>query len=193
MSISSRASKEDGSTTISKESTSQVGWKHGASQVDDDIVWSLGKPKAAKLYKITNNVNDKVYIGYTTHKLNVRFNQHVWASKNGSKSYFHNALNKYGKDAFIIELISDHVSVEEAKKAEIIAIANLKQPHYNLLAGGNGGLYVEDKEAWKEKLRKARAGRTPFKGHKHTETTKQLCGEASKRRWAMRDKSNELV
>ena len=192
--ISSQASKEEGSTTIRGDGVPSSEGKCETSIMDDDIVWSTGKPVA--VYQITNMVNNKIYIGYTTKTIANRMATHRWTAKNGSKSYLHTAMRKYGFEVFDIKLISNHASVKEAKETEIKLIAELRKnniPNYNLLDGGNGGLYVKDKEAWKAKLRAARKGKTPFKGFRHTEEAKRKCGEASKRRWDKRNIANDNV
>lgn len=195
MPISSRASNEEGSTTIRVDGVHSSEWKHMTPQGGDDIVCPAEKSVAAKLYKITNTVNNKIYIGYTTTSLARRMASHRFAAKNGSTSYLHNAFRKYG-DVFTIELISEHFSIEKVKQAEVNLISEIRKAgieNYNLLAGGNGGLYVKDIEAWKQKLRIARIGGKPSLGMKHSEETKRKCSEASKKRWEkQRIKSNDL-
>ena len=58
------------------------------------------------IYKIINDVNDKVYIGQTMATTNIRFSQHIFDSKHKThKSMLYNAMNKYGHNNFhIIEL-----------------------------------------------------------------------------------------
>lgn len=59
------------------------------------------------IYKITNTLNNKVYIGQTVKTVEKRFQQH---KNNSNKSYFsqivlYKAFNKYGIDNFICEEI----------------------------------------------------------------------------------------
>jgi group I intron endonuclease len=59
-----------------------------------------------KIYKITNLVNNKVYIGCTIKSLERRFMEHISRSKKRKyKSKLYNSIEKYGKDNFIIELL----------------------------------------------------------------------------------------
>ena len=51
------------------------------------------------IYKVTNDVNDKVYIGQTIRTVEQRFNQHIKDSKKRD-CYFHRAMNKYGCEHF---------------------------------------------------------------------------------------------
>ena len=63
------------------------------------------------LYKITNKINNKVYIGITKRTLSQRFNTHVYDAKN----YTHklaNSIKKYGRDNFKIELLEEIESKE---------------------------------------------------------------------------------
>lgn len=61
------------------------------------------------IYKITNKVNNKVYIGQTIKTVEKRFQQH---KNNSNKSYFsqivlYKAFNKYGIENFICEEIEE--------------------------------------------------------------------------------------
>lgn len=59
------------------------------------------------IYKITNTVNGKTYIGQTVQKPEVRFKAHVNELNAGKKknSKFQNAWKKYGKDSFVFEVL----------------------------------------------------------------------------------------
>ena len=61
------------------------------------------------IYKITNKVNNKIYVGQTVKTVEKRFQQH---KNNSNKSYFsqivlYKAFNKYGIDNFICEEIEE--------------------------------------------------------------------------------------
>jgi predicted GIY-YIG superfamily endonuclease len=96
------------------------------------------------IYKVTNKASEKFYIGYTTLDLKSRMKAHIDSSrqigKNGFKStsYLHNAIRKYGQEAFSIEALSTHLHVTPIALAalESEAIKQLK-PHYNLTQGGD--------------------------------------------------------
>lgn len=57
------------------------------------------------IYKITNNVNNKVYIG-VTENFRSRKNGHVWASKRVEKPLYR-AMRKYGLENFKFEIIEE--------------------------------------------------------------------------------------
>lgn len=106
------------------------------------------------IYKITNLINGKIYIGKTTKTIEQRFKEHIrWAKlwKNeelaGKAHYFNSrfipALNKYGYENFRIDLVEsyqDNVNLEEMEKYWINYF-NSTDPNigYNISPGGLGG------------------------------------------------------
>ena len=72
------------------------------------------------IYKISNYVNSKVYIGQTTLSVQQRFEQHLRASNTKSKKSLHLylAMNKYGKDKFYIEQLDVAYSREDLNNKE---------------------------------------------------------------------------
>ena len=61
------------------------------------------------IYKITNNVNGKVYIGQTIQTIKERFYQHCATKCSDSvlNMAIHKAIKKYGKSNFTIEVIEE--------------------------------------------------------------------------------------
>lgn len=69
----------------------------------------------ACIYKITNKVNGKIYIGYTSRSPYVRFKEHVITARHYNKykdfrsdkqpTYLHKAILKYGEDNFKIDVL----------------------------------------------------------------------------------------
>jgi group I intron endonuclease len=91
------------------------------------------------IYKITNRINGKVYIGQTKQSLQKRWNNHC--CKNSHCSILHSAIKKYGAENFTVEQIDVACSKEELDKKEIFWIAqfNSVAPNgYNISSGGNG-------------------------------------------------------
>lgn len=95
------------------------------------------------IYKITNLVNKKVYIGITNNYL-VRWKYHKRNRVPTSKEYnkvLYSAFRKYGIENFKFELIQQDLSVEEGKKMEIKLIKELKtlshEQGYNVTKGGD--------------------------------------------------------
>ena len=97
------------------------------------------------IYKITNKVNNKSYIGQTRYTLQFRWNQHLHKKDN---TYFHNAISKYGKDNFSLEILEE-CDVEKLNDREIFYIAKFDTFNngYNLTIGGDGNrrLTLDDK------------------------------------------------
>lgn len=59
------------------------------------------------IYKITNLINNKIYIGLTTLSLNKRWTSHKAECKRNNKKYLYNAMRKYGIESFKIEEIDN--------------------------------------------------------------------------------------
>lgn len=98
------------------------------------------------IYKITNLVNGKIYVGQTSSRPQKRWNEHCCAARKKSpKLAIHRAMAKYGFGNFAMEVIDSAQLQEELNDKEKIWIVKLnsnKLGHgYNLTAGGEGCLY----------------------------------------------------
>ena len=98
------------------------------------------------IYKITNQINKKIYIGKTIFSITHRFNQHLWESFNskcnGYNFILHKAIRKYGKENFKIELIEEFSNeLLDEREQYWIEKLNSKIPYgYNMTLGGEGAL-----------------------------------------------------
>lgn len=120
------------------------------------------------IYKITNIVNNKIYIGKVYNKtIYDRFKRHLNGAKK-SHTLLAKAICKYGKENFIIEQIDKANNLDELNEKEKYWIkyynSTNKNIGYNLTSGGDGGnTYLnkttEEMDKIKEKLRKANFGR----------------------------------
>jgi group I intron endonuclease len=95
------------------------------------------------IYAITNDVNEKVYIGlHYGRDLRTRWTTHRSFANRGSQSIIYLAIRKYGIEHFHITAIwSGHVSLVNLKKLECYYIRSFqtKTPNgYNLTDGGDG-------------------------------------------------------
>lgn len=92
------------------------------------------------IYKATNKMTGKAYIGQTIGDLSHRQAKHYNDAKRFGKTYFHRAINKYGKSAFTWSVVVDGIdSLEELNRLEAVAIDKYKTmaPYgYNLVTGG---------------------------------------------------------
>lgn len=112
------------------------------------------------IYKATNLINGKCYIGQTKRSLEERKKSHFVDCFNKSyKSIFHNAIRKYGKENFEWEVVCECSSKSELREKEMKYIKeNNSFSHsynsngYNLTLGGDG-----------------------LSGHKHSDETKEKC------------------
>jgi group I intron endonuclease len=60
------------------------------------------------IYKITNLINNKIYIGKTIRTVELRWQEHIRDSKTG-KTPLYLAMQKYGINNFKIEIINDNI------------------------------------------------------------------------------------
>lgn len=99
------------------------------------------KQKGGVIYKITNEIDGKFYIG-STNNLIKRYYTHINHIRTGKNSCVKliRAVNKHGEDNFKFEIVCECLT-EEVLKIEQEYIDNLK-PHYNVakVAGSNLGI-----------------------------------------------------
>ena len=90
------------------------------------------------IYRITNTMNNKVYVGQTIFSLQHRFRQHKWQANNGGDTYLYRAMRKYGVSNFKIALLEE-VKDESLNEREIHYIAEYDSiaNGYNMESGGN--------------------------------------------------------
>jgi group I intron endonuclease len=94
------------------------------------------------IYKITNKINSKIYIGITTRPIGLRISSYKSATKSEKKSKHRMvmAMKKYGFENFAFEIIDSAASREELKQKEISYIALLDSTNvdigYNVSLGG---------------------------------------------------------
>lgn len=88
------------------------------------------------IYKVTNKVNNKVYIGQTRYTVEFRWKQHIHKQDN---CHFHNAIRKWGIDNFIVETL-EKCDVDLLNSREIFYIAKYDsyKSGYNSTIGGDG-------------------------------------------------------
>jgi group I intron endonuclease len=89
------------------------------------------------IYKLTNRINQKVYVGQTWKTLEERFNN---GEGYESCPYLYNAIKKYGIDKFSYEVIGICYNQEIADKMESVFIEYFNSRNrlfgYNLVRGG---------------------------------------------------------
>src|ERR1700759_523611 len=136
----------------------------------------------AYIYKLTNRVNGKCYIGQTERKPEERWKSHQSCARNGSKKYIHTAMRHYGIEAFELEVICE-VSHEmlNAEESKYIAQfkSNQKEFGYNLTSGGDHWKKTPEQcAAISERMR----GNRNAVGCKRSDEHKRKIGESTRSR-----------
>lgn len=105
-----------------------------------------------RLYIITNNVNNKVYIGKTYNTLKVRFDRHIEAmsDSNSKNRPLYKDMRKYGYTNYKIELLGifKQGELEDKENEYIMKYRDKGIPLYNISNGYDGSMlcdeYLED-------------------------------------------------
>lgn len=158
------------------------------------------------IYKTTNLINQKTYIG----KKKGSFDKNYF----GSGIILKQAIEKYGAENFSVELVCECNSLDDLNNSEITMIEEFK-PSYNIAKGGDGGdtLYyhnatiknqivekrantlkntyntmdIEKRKSWSKSISEAKKGKSNGReGYKHKsesiEKIKKSNKEAAKKR-----------
>lgn len=159
------------------------------------------------IYKATNTVNGKVYIGFDSN-YPARKRCHKCCYKTEPYKFYH-ALRKYGWESFNWEPIyqsKDKKHTLKIMEPYFIKEYNSFNEGYNSTLGGDGSVgYITSEEtkqkqrisalkrkrtchteASKEKMRQKAFGNKNCLGHKHSIQSKQKMSEALKNSWAKR-------
>jgi group I intron endonuclease len=146
------------------------------------------------IYKITNQINGRIYIGQTVMTLARRWNQHSTSKKN---SPLYNAFRRYGPENFTIEAICSALAPEYLNELEqyFIGYYNSLLPNgYNLTTGGDSAFrrsqHTKDLQSLamrghevslqtRAKISETLKGRPSVRlGSTHTDETKKKISEA---------------
>ena len=118
------------------------------------------------IYKVTNLINKKIYIGQTIQKLNTRILRHARDSKKDN-NYFHNAIHKHGIDNFKWEIICECETKEILTIMETFMImvhkSHVSENGYNLTWGGEGRRCFKHSEESRKKMSETRKLRNDIK------------------------------
>lgn len=146
------------------------------------------------IYKATNKINNKVYIGQTVRSLEVRMSEH----KRHNYTSFDKAINKYGLENFDVEIIDTAKDINELNEKEIywIKYYNCVVPNgYNQCNGGENTLGYHHKEESKKKMSQKKSvmylgENNPFYNKHHT---KEQCEKWSKTRKGLKHLTEEQI
>lgn len=138
------------------------------------------------VYRITNIVNGKSYIGKTGMNFGDRWDNHKSLLRNNhhSNPYLQSAWNKYGESSFefaVVESVNDSGLLNEL---EIQYIKQYKEAglSYNIHDGGDGGLNLGKHLSDETKRKIGEKNRVNMTGRKLSEETRRRMSEAQKRR-----------
>lgn len=138
------------------------------------------------IYKATNILNGKAYVGQTVRSLDVRIREHL----RKKDTYFDKALSKYGINSFRFEIIDSAKTVQELNAKEVFWINffnTFGENGYNMCEGGGNttGFHHSEhsKKAMSEKKKSAYIGvGNPFYGKHHSEKSCEKMKESRKGR-----------
>lgn len=143
------------------------------------------------IYKITNLLNGKCYIGQTIQKLSKRLGRH----KNDKRPGISQAIKKYGWKNFSVEVLEECENREKLNEREIFWIAklNTKAPNgYNLTIGGKGGGEHIVTEETRKKLSESHMGQPAYWKGKHIpDEVRAKVSEGLKRYYAEHPEARE--
>ena len=158
----------------------------------------INKNNPSYVYKITNLVNQKIYIGITNQTPQYRFTQHINHADRGANTHFARAIRKYGKKNFKLQELEYCKTYEDAQEFEKLYIEQYNSiiDGYNMSAGGGGSVGFKISEETKAKLRgriisletrkkisDSAKGNTKWVGLRHTDNTKKKQSEIRKKIW----------
>jgi len=137
------------------------------------------------IYKATNKLDGKCYIGQSTFDLDKRKGEHLKGSqRQRPKHYLHRAIKKYGMENFDWEVIAECETRDEMNKTEMKFIDKYKSlaPNgYNCVMMAFGGdMFSQFSETKRERIRK----------HISEGTLKGIA--ASDKSWSHFGKSNSM-
>lgn len=143
------------------------------------------------IYKITNNVNGKIYIGKTIN-LEDRWYKHKYLAMKGINRHLYSAMRKYGIDNFSFEVIEqcDDNILNDREKYWIDTLASCdRNIGYNKTIGGDSGdtwTYNNHQEQTSKLLSEK------LKGKKHDPDSYRRAGE-KRRGYKMNDEQRKKI
>jgi group I intron endonuclease len=159
------------------------------------------------IYKITNMINKKVYIGQTTTSIENRWKHHLKDCKREKNNKFYNAIKKYGSENFKIEVIENEIEeqrlLNERERYWIGFYDSYKNGYNSTLGGEESPMHYKEvcvkvsnskrgkkfTEEHKQHLRLALEGK---QGCKHTEEHKRYMSNLLKGRTVTEETRNKL-
>ena len=128
------------------------------------------------IYKISNIINNKVYIGQSM-DIQRRFSEHMRALNNNChyNKHLQASYNKYGTEAFLYEVlcVCEMIELDDMEVFFIDYYDSMNPEHgYNKESGGSLNKRISEETREKYRINN-RGARNPFYGKKHTEEHKE--------------------
>jgi group I intron endonuclease len=134
------------------------------------------------VYAITNNINDRMYIGssnnittrFYLHKLQLNKNKHC-------NTFLQRSWNKYGEENFTFKLLEEcTIDKQIETEQKYIDIYKVTHKLYNMAPVAGTVLGIKRSEATKQLMSEVRKGIPPNRiDYKHSEETKEKIREAN--------------
>jgi group I intron endonuclease len=105
------------------------------------------------IYKITNIINEKIYVGKSKNP-KVRWRQHKSHSKKRNTKLYC-AMRKYGIENFTFQILEQCLESQVNEKETYYI--SLLEPYYNMTNGGDGGGFLNKKhgDKWKNAIKQS--------------------------------------
>ena len=149
------------------------------------------------IYKITNQINNKIYIGQTIKQRPTdRFSQHRYIARHldnqESNSYLHKAMNKYGVNNFIFETIEeiDNEKLNEREKFWIAYYDCIAPKGYNLTIGGEGTPGYSRVQSLEEREKRKQSNKLFYENNPEA---LKILQERTKKLWENEEYRNKVV
>ncbi|NBU68066.1 MAG: GIY-YIG nuclease family protein [Verrucomicrobia bacterium] len=144
------------------------------------------------IYKFTHIETGKCYIGQTIQDPNQRRLEHIADSRHTPKTYhFHNALRKYGIEAFTFEVIDSATTLEDLNRLEekYVLLFDSIDNGFNIRNPGDNKTHnIASIERMRESQRKAHARRKLL----GTDTWTRKDGGAMKGKYQSKDTKEKM-
>lgn len=113
------------------------------------------------IYKATNILNKKCYVGQTCADFNFRIRSHKYCCNKGLNTKFYNAMRKYGFENFKWEILENNIPSEflNMKESEWIQGLNSLKNGYNSTIGGDSLGSMPKSEDHKRKISESEKGK----------------------------------
>lgn len=109
------------------------------------------------IYKITNKINNKVYIGQTIRSLKTRWKHHIYDALNQkTNTRLARAIRKYGINNFSIEILEQTNQLNEREIYYVDLFKSTGSSGYNIKIGGCGGPHSKETKTKISKANKRR-------------------------------------